>query len=208
METSAYWDSVAGEKPFTVPFYPEKISTLPKDAPLLDFGCGYGRTLLELRQLGYHNLYGMDISPKMIELTGKTLPEADLRIFRGTPLPYPDESFAGVLLLGLLTAVPDSEEQSQLIGELSRILLRGGLIYVGDFLLNHDERNLARYRRFESKYQEFGVFETEDGAVLRHHSTQYLQELFRQFRQSEYQTETFTTMNGHVANGFTLICEK
>lgn len=41
------------------------------DAAIVDFGCGYGAHLFVLKQLGYTNLSGIDVSPEMVELAGK-----------------------------------------------------------------------------------------------------------------------------------------
>ncbi|MGC4951250.1 class I SAM-dependent methyltransferase [Streptomyces sp. DT224] len=37
-----------------------------RHAAILDYGCGYGRTLRALEQQGFTNLTGADISPGMI----------------------------------------------------------------------------------------------------------------------------------------------
>lgn len=45
---------------------PYILSVLPTetDSPILDFGCGFGQTVRALRQLGYVNAVGYDISPE------------------------------------------------------------------------------------------------------------------------------------------------
>lgn len=44
---------------------------LPKDAKVLDFGCGSGRTLKMFRNLGYGNSIGVDVSPSSMKLCEK-----------------------------------------------------------------------------------------------------------------------------------------
>ncbi|MCX7704381.1 MAG: class I SAM-dependent methyltransferase [Planctomycetota bacterium] len=46
---------------------------LPKDknAKILELGCGYGAFLLFLKQQGYTNLIGVDISPQQVETAHK-----------------------------------------------------------------------------------------------------------------------------------------
>lgn len=39
------------------------LRTLDRDIPVLDVGCGYGRNLLLMRQLGFTNLAGVEINP-------------------------------------------------------------------------------------------------------------------------------------------------
>ncbi|MGW5032036.1 hypothetical protein ACWEQW_12260 [Streptomyces nigra] len=53
---------------------------------------------------------------------------------------------------------------------LAGIGKHGGTRYVSDFLLQEDERNRARYARGSTHFDDYGVFETEDGGVFRHHS--------------------------------------
>jgi len=40
-------------------------------ARILELGCGYGRLLLTLRRLGFHNLRGVDLSQEQVQLAGK-----------------------------------------------------------------------------------------------------------------------------------------
>ena len=53
MNQRDYWDSVSEKKEFTTPFQAEAFAKyVGKDALIVDVGCGYGRTLNELQQLG------------------------------------------------------------------------------------------------------------------------------------------------------------
>jgi len=113
-------------------------------------------------------------------------------------LPYPDASMDAVLLLAVLTCVPDDDDQRALIAELIRVLRPGGLLYVSDVLLQTDERNLARYQRYEAVYGTYGVFETGDGAVCRHHRLEHLRGLLGGFAVPESRTVTVDTMNGNT----------
>ena len=73
MEQKEYWDSVADEKTFTTPFQKNLfVEYVSKNERVLDVGCGYGRTLEELHQLGYEALTGLDFSEGMIR-RGKNL---------------------------------------------------------------------------------------------------------------------------------------
>lgn len=40
-------------------------------ARILELGCGYGRLLLTLRRLGFHNLRGVDLSQEQVHLAGE-----------------------------------------------------------------------------------------------------------------------------------------
>jgi 2-polyprenyl-3-methyl-5-hydroxy-6-metoxy-1,4-benzoquinol methylase len=62
MSQEKYWDKVAGKKEFTVKFKPELFAQyVGTSGRVLDFGCGYGRTLRELHDRGFKKLYGIDL---------------------------------------------------------------------------------------------------------------------------------------------------
>ena len=209
MEQKAYWNSVSDTKNFTTPFQTEIFSRLiPTDSAILDVGCGYGRTLNELYQLGYSHLTGIDFSQGMIKRGHDTFPYLDLNVKTSDRIDYPDDSFDAVILFAVLTCIHDNSGQKSLISEIYRVLKPHGVLYVNDFLLNTDERNITRYQKYEEKYGTYGIFELPEGAVLRHHSEEWIGELLSPFHQTEYHHLTFTTMNGHTSNGFYYFGEK
>jgi hypothetical protein len=73
----------------------------------------------------------------------------------------------------VFTCIPRDEDQRLLMAEVFRLLAPGGVVYVSDFLLHSDERNLLRYRKHCERFGTFGVFE-EGGAVFRHHTLESL----------------------------------
>ncbi|MFA6102937.1 MAG: class I SAM-dependent methyltransferase [Victivallaceae bacterium] len=199
----AYWDKVAGKKEFTVKFYPELLAGFLKpDSAILDVGCGYGRTLLELAAAGYTALYGTDISAGMLKLARQALPSAVLVQSSGLTIPFPDNHFDAALLIAVLTSITDDAGQKKLIAEIFRVLKPGGVIYAGDFLLNTDDRNRERYRRFEPEYHCYGVFELDEGAVLRHHDEAYIRQLLSPFAELVFKPVIHHTMNNHQSSGF------
>jgi len=205
-----YWDSVAGAKEFTIPL-PEQLITdfLPLTSLILDFGCGYGRSLIRLREMGYDRLAGCDISPKMIDLARSAVPDADLKVNDGVTIPFPDESCDGVLLLAVLTGIIADDDQLALMAEIRRVLRPGGRIVVGDFLLNRDDRNIARYQQYLPQFGTYGVFALPDeGAVLRHHNPAWLGTLFDIFEREMFYITVYHTMNGHQSDGFYFVGRK
>ncbi|MFF2910747.1 class I SAM-dependent methyltransferase [Paenibacillus sp. NPDC057934] len=209
MKQRDYWNDASEKKEFTTPFQAKEFAKyIDKKKVVLDVGCGYGRTLEELYQLGYANLIGIDFSEGMINRGQSQFPHLDLRVKETDQLNFPDESVDAVILFAVLTCIKTNEEQQILIDEINRVLKPNGVLYVNDFLLNTDERNVERYEKFQDKYGRYGVFELPEGAICRHHDEGWLHKLLSGFSTVKYEHLIFTTMNGHSSNGFYFIGTK
>ena len=205
----SYWDRVADEKRFSHPLrldWLEKYSD--EHARILDYGCGYGRTLGELSEAGYENLFGMDFSERMLRRCRKEVFQSRLIRNDGSGLPLQPNSFDAVLLFAVLTCIPDDDEQRILLTEVGRVLRPGGLIYLSDLLLNDDARNRERYQRFAEAYKCYGVFELPEGVAVRHHQQEWIEELTVSFRPLAYEPFTVTTMNGNTSAAFQYLGRK
>ncbi|MBQ3408181.1 MAG: class I SAM-dependent methyltransferase [Clostridia bacterium] len=205
-----YWDSVAEEKNFTTPFQSEIFENyVSKDAIIVDIGCGYGRTLNELYELGYKNLIGMDYSGEMIKRGEHLYPYINFIKSDATQINMDDNSVDSVILLGVLTCTVSSNDQRNLILEINRILRPNGIVYINDFLVNDDERNVDRYNSFKDKYGVYGAFELPGGGVFRHQTQEWIDELLSIYEKKQYEVLTYITMNGHTSKGFYYIgCKK
>jgi SAM-dependent methyltransferase len=110
-----YWDGAAGVKRFTHPlergFFAGRV---PKDARILDLGCGYGRIVSDLSAEGYGNVVGIDISGGMIE-RGRRLHPERISAFSKVRHPVPSGAFDMVLLFAVLTCVPTDGGQRALV---------------------------------------------------------------------------------------------
>jgi len=198
-----YWDSVAGEKRFSHPLRLAWLTPcIGTRAHILDFGCGYGRTLAELVCAGYKNVIGLDFSFRMLTCCRSQLPHVRLVQNYGQTIPLQQHSVDLVLLFAVLTCIPREEDQRALLGEIRRVLRPGGFLYISDLLLNRDLRNLERYDRYAEKYGTYGVFELPDGAVMRHHQKEWIEELTGSFSRLEFEPFEVTTMNNNKSAAF------
>lgn len=198
-----YWDAVSEEKEFPTPFHIEEFEKyVSKDMNILDVGCGYGRTLNNLYNSGFKNLTGIDYSQGMINRGLKLYPHLNLNKNNGDKIPFPDGEFDSALLIGVLTSNIENETQENLISEISRVLKCNGILYIADFLINRDKRNLKRYQKYETEYGIYGVFKLSEGAVLRHHTEEYISKLTKDFTEMVFERTVYKTMNGHKSNGF------
>jgi SAM-dependent methyltransferase len=205
----SYWNRVANEKRFSHPLRLDWLARyLSTDSRILDYGCGYGRTLAHLSEAGFHNLVGVDFSKAMLARAHGARPASALVRNDGLSLPFKNDCFDAVLLFAVLTCIPDSNEQRILMAEAERVLQPGGLLYVSDVLVNDDQRNQERYERDFEKYKCYGVFELPEGVVVRHHQKEWIEELLSPFQQLEYECFTVTTMNGNKSAAFQYLGRK
>lgn len=201
-----YWDRVAWDKNCTLPLpLAELTPHLDPASRILDYGCGYGRLAEQIWQVGCRRLIGVDPSREMIRRGRQTFPHLDLRQAAGLPIGFPDERFELVLVAGVLTSIPEDEVQQAVIKEAHRVLSPGGILCLVDFLLQPDERNRLRYALPHAPHLPYGVFELEDGALLRHHSRDWIETLTRPFHTLHFSEAQVITMNGHRAQAFSYL---
>jgi len=204
-----YWDSVSEKKEFTTVLDINLVQPfINTDSFIVDYGCGYGRTLDQLWQKGFQNTLGFDFSPEMIQRGKKEFPYLNLKTSRNNGIDCADGSVDMVILFAVLTCIIQDREQEKLMKEILRVLKPDGIIYINDFLVNNDERNKNRYQAFKDKYNIYGVFELPEGALLRHYEQNRINQLTRQFEEIAFKKTTFKTMNGHQSNGFIYVGRK
>lgn len=198
-----YWDRVANEKRFSHPLKLDWLTRyLNSQARILDYGCGYGRTLVELSQAGFENLVGVDSSNAMLARAGATVARPALVRNDEHGIPLTNDSFDAALLFAVLTCIPEGDKQQSLMSELERVLRPGGLLYLSDVSINTDQRNRERYQRDAEKFNCYGVFELPEGVVVRHHTREWIAKITSSFQQLEYEAFTVTTMNGNESAAF------
>jgi ubiquinone/menaquinone biosynthesis C-methylase UbiE len=195
-----FWNRAAATREFTHALDRERFAlAVPRDAHILDYGCGQGRLAAELLELGYRQVLGIDSSPEMIRIAAERHPGAAFVVNDGEQLPCDDASIDAVLLFAVLTCIPSDEIQKNLLREFKRILRPGGLLLLSDYPLQSDERNLRRYERFAAELGGYGRFRLPDGAVVRHHAREWFDELLADFHiEQRHDIEGFT-MNGNPA---------
>jgi SAM-dependent methyltransferase len=161
-----YWDRVANEKRFSHPLRMEWLTRyIVPQACVLDFGCGYGRTLDHLLRAGYENAIGIDFSFQMLTRCRREFPGLRLIQSSGQAIPLRRHSADLALLFAVLTCIPRDKDQLAMLHEIERVLRPGGLVYISDLLLNDDARNRERYERFAQKYGAYGTFELPEGVL-------------------------------------------
>ncbi|MEU0428246.1 hypothetical protein ABZ235_32500 [Streptomyces canus] len=74
--------------------------------------------------------------------------------------------------------------------------------------MQSDQRDRDRYARFADAYGTYGVFETCDGAVCRHHPSDWLTSLLAGFETIGTRRTTVTTMNGDISAGLQILARQ
>ena len=200
----AYWNAAAPLKTFTHPcdfaLLAAHLGNRPK---ILDVGCGYGRLCRECLAHGFPAPVGTDFSEGMLARARSEVPECSFALMRTGLLPFPDETFDLALLFAVLTCIETDAEQDALIRETARVLKPGGLIYVSDYPLQQDGRNIARYEHWARQGMSYGTFVLPGGGIMRHHAPERIVATFSgRFRQLDMRSVSLRTMNGHTAAAY------
>jgi ubiquinone/menaquinone biosynthesis C-methylase UbiE len=111
------------------------VSAVPRDAKIVDVGCGTGRGLGYLAQAGYTDLTGLDYTPAMLEVAERNLkdqfPDRTIPLMQGDAfhLPFEDRSFDCLVSFNFLHMFR-LDLQDQLIREMARVVRPGGRLIV------------------------------------------------------------------------------
>jgi SAM-dependent methyltransferase len=204
-----YWNDVAWKKEFTHTIDLARLrELLPLDSRILDFGCGYGRVCQELVQAGYRDVTGVDSSAEMIRRGRHEYPNLRLETLEASGLSYPANCFDAVLLIAVLTCIPEDQGQQALMAALKALLRPGGLIYISDYLLQNDERNQQRYQQHASEFGKYGIFRLPEGAVVRHHSREWMESLTQDLETLNVAQIDAVTMNGNTSRALRYVGRK
>lgn len=203
-----YWNGEGAAKTFTHPApVDELLGLLGPGARVLDYGCGYGRMCARLCDAGFTNVVGADVSRALVARGLAGRPDLDLRVVGAPPLPFPDASFDCCLVMALLTCIPSDAGVSAVLAEAHRLLAPGGLLFISDYPLQDDARNLARYKAGADEFGVYGAFRS-GAAVFRHFSRQRVAAMLEGFTPMWRREIEVTTLGGHAARVFQLLARR
>lgn len=110
--------------------YGSLVSSLPDDSRVLDLGCGTGGLLYWLSKQPDIQPVGIDLSPSMVEVINKYIPDAEaycgdgLEFLREHP-----ETFNGIFCKDVLEHLPDEDTCLEWIETALKALVPGGFFY-------------------------------------------------------------------------------
>lgn len=168
----------------------------PKDAPLLELGCGAGRIAFGLRERGWRDITATDFSAPMIDAAREIAadrerrapaPQRDTRltfsVADATTLPFHNASFTSAIFgFNGLMMIPGVARREAALREMRRVLRPGGIaIFTGhERALPHRvahwerERNIWDAGRQDPALESFGDYNhlTPQGRMYIHASEQ------------------------------------
>ena len=107
-----------------------------------DMGCGPGHVARFLRDNGYQQVSGLDLSPAMIEHARRLNPDIEFEEGNMLSLPMADGSLAGLTAFYAIVNIPE-ESLPTAFREMTRVLQPGGLLllafHVGGEVLRPEE---------------------------------------------------------------------
>jgi len=169
-ETAAYYDDWAArydtelaQNAYVTPTRSARalaVTDLPKDAPILDFGCGTGLSGAALAAAGFTVLDGMDISAGMLEQArAKGLYRALIHAPDDTPPHIPPGAYAAITAIG---AISPGAAPAALLSVVVDALAPGGLLCLSynEYALRDDAYTTA----LEAQKQRLETLSEETGA--------------------------------------------
>jgi pseudaminic acid biosynthesis-associated methylase len=85
------------------------LAKVPRDARILEVGCNEGNQLCALREMGFQNLYGIEIQDYALRKARARLVDAQLALATAFEIPYPDGFFDLVFTSGVLIHVAPAD---------------------------------------------------------------------------------------------------
>ena len=190
MQNTDYWNREGTKKTFTHPINVEWLSDLTTTTTILDLGCGYGRIVKDLNQLGFSNIVGLDPSISMIERACEENPGPK---YVTDPNELGNDQFDLVMCFALFTSCPAIREQSDLVSLINQHTHRHSLLYISDYTTEDNPHYLERYE--QRKLNTFGCFQSST-AIFRHHIPDHFSVLFEDWVKIKERTFDSRTMNG------------
>lgn len=120
--SNLYFDIVEED----IPYLDRFLGLVEPEGKILDVGCGPGGGVKYCLDRGFRP-EGIDISPRMIDIARKKVPEGKFRVMDMEKLDYPDEEFDGLILAHSLIHIP-SDKIPKVLTELTRVLKPEGFV--------------------------------------------------------------------------------
>jgi len=112
--------------------------TFEQGVKVVDIGCGAGITVQYLRDACHLCAIGIDLSEQLLQQARERVPDLPVLWASGENLPFPDNSFEGVIAECSLSVM---EDVNKVLAECGRILISGGKLAITDVYIRKEEGN-------------------------------------------------------------------
>lgn len=152
------------------------IKSLPRDANIIDLGCGQLWTLKLLHAMEFNKLSGIDLT-----ISWKERLRQAIRMWRGqsfklpfnlykgdiTNLQFPDEAFDLAVCVSVIEHGVDHEK---FISELNRVLTPGGLLFITTDYWEDEIESYNKHNPYDLPWKIYSKKDIEDFVrLLKHH---------------------------------------
>ena len=96
------------------------LAGIPKDASILEVGCNVGNILSVLHSLGFTNLRGIELNPRVVEVANTLRPHLDITVGNILDIQGPDRAYDLVYTSGVLIHIAP-ENIDKAISEVIRV---------------------------------------------------------------------------------------
>lgn len=180
----------------------KRWTSIHKDSLILDVGCGYGRTLKCLSDEGFNNLYGIDVSPRFIELAKQQCPKAHLCVGDCISMDsYFCSRFDVILVMGVIEYILTDQQQTEFFCKIKHMLSPNGLVVVETFTMDW-RSNWRQYITGFFQSGHWGLFRNSKGFMCHHQTLSVLHGTFDAifpcviYEEKKYRSWTNNTING------------
>lgn len=138
---------------------------LKSDYKILDIGAREGMFLQKLKDNGYNNLYGIDISEKAIkELNKRSGISGSVEDMHNLPFEYDSYNF-----IVCTHTLEHSHDPNQAISEMKRVLIKGGFLFVEVPIEKRKEPKIiaGHFYCFRSEQEVVEMIETNDFTIIK-----------------------------------------
>jgi len=108
--------------------FDEFLEFMPKNAKILDIGCGPAHPTKYLKENGF-SVEGIDLSKELIKIAKQKVPEVTFKLMDLRKLDYSAENFDGLFACYSLIHIPEKEVLQTLI-EFNRVLKLNGFLFL------------------------------------------------------------------------------
>lgn len=131
-----------------IPFLLEEYAN--DDAKVLDYGCGAGRSLRFIRDLGYKDIVGVDISEDMINEAKRLDKRGKYQLIENSIIPYDDNTFDIIFMSYVFLEVGNIDDIIKILNEFKRVLKENGhIIFITSIVKNIKDKWISFSYDFE-----------------------------------------------------------